>query len=107
MEKARFIHTGVGEERSVDRLKHQAISHFGKVDIVINNATVVPLGATWEVPVGDWDTSYRVNLRDPVHLGDTLDAEMQETGISAVTIGPGFVPTRTAVDSITWLTAGR
>ena len=135
-----FIHTDVGDERSVTHLKRQVLSHFNAVDIVINNATLAPLGAVWDTPIQDWDSSYRVNLRGPVllaraflpgmlarnsgvficvsslgtaymgayealkaaqvHLGNTLDAELQGSGVSAFTIGPGFVPTQTALDSI-------
>jgi NAD(P)-dependent dehydrogenase (short-subunit alcohol dehydrogenase family) len=140
-----FIHTDVGDERTVDRLKRQAISRFDRVDIVINNATLAPLGAVWETTLDKWDASYRVNLRGPVllarafipgmltrkrgvyvcvsslgtaymgayeaikaaqvHLANTLDAELQDSGVSAFTIGPGFVPTRTALDSIQRLAA--
>lgn len=135
-----FIHTDVGDERSVGNLKRQVLSRLSTVDIVINNATLAPLGAVWDTPIRDWDTSYQVNLRGPVllaraflpgmlardsgvficvsslgtafmgayealkaaqvHLGNTLDAELQGTGVSAFTIGPGFVPTQTAFDSI-------
>ncbi|MGW8251774.1 MAG: SDR family oxidoreductase [Anaerolineales bacterium] len=135
-----FIRTDVGDEGSVEHLKRQAVSHFERVDIVINNATLAPLGAAWQAQVEDWDASYRVNLRGPVllarafipdmlarkrgafvcvsslgtaymgayesikaaqvHLANTLDAELQDSGVSAFTIGPGFVPTQTALDSI-------
>ena len=140
-----FINTDVGDGRSIERLRRQVFSHLSSVDIVINNATLAPLGAVWDTPIQDWDSSYRVNLRGPVllarsflpgmlarnsgvficvsslgtafmgayealkaaqvHLGNTLDAELQGTGVSAFTIGPGFVPTQTALDSIPRLAA--
>ena len=40
-----------------------------------------------------------------VHLGTTLDAELENTGVSAFTIGPGFVPTETALSAIPKLAA--
>jgi NAD(P)-dependent dehydrogenase (short-subunit alcohol dehydrogenase family) len=142
---ALFVHTDVGDERSVKMLKNKSISTYDKVDIIINNATVAPLGAIVDVPIRDWDTSYHVNLRAPtlfarefipdmirreqgvfvcvsslgqefmaayealkaaqVHLGSTLAAELEGTGVSAFTIGPGYVPTQTAVQSIPKLAA--
>ena len=63
-----FAPTDVGDERSIERLRREAHRRYGKVDIVINNATVAPLGAVKDVPVEDWDTSYRVNLRGPTLL---------------------------------------
>jgi NAD(P)-dependent dehydrogenase (short-subunit alcohol dehydrogenase family) len=128
-----FIQTDVGNERSVNRLARQM---HGKVDIVLNNATIGPLGAVQEVPIEDWDASYRVNLRGPVllaqaflpgmlerdygvfvcvssvgmaymgayeifktaqvELANTLDAELEGTGVIVFTIGPGVAPTATA-----------
>ena len=139
-DSAFFIQTDVGEERSITNLHKQALRHYGQVDIVINNATVASLGAVKDVPIQDWDCSYRVNLRGPVllariflpammerkygvfvcvsslgtaymgayeamkaaqvHLGSTLDAELENSGVCAFTIGPGFVPTHTAMSAV-------
>ena len=63
---ALFVHTNVGDEQSIRYLAIQSINQFGKVDIVINNATIARLGLVVDVPIEDWDASYRVNLRGPV-----------------------------------------
>ena len=137
---ALFVHTNVGDEQSIRYLANQSINQFGKVDIVINNATIARLGLVVDVPIEDWDASYRVNLRGPVlmaraflpgmlerdsgvfvnvsstgtafmgayetfkaaqvHLTNTLDAELEGTGVVAFTIGPGLVPTETATIAI-------
>lgn len=137
---ALFIQTDVGDERSVRRLGEGAIRSLGGIDIVLNNATIAPLGAVKDLPILDWDASYRVNLRGPVllarvflpgmiarhrgafvcvsstgmaymaayesmkaaqvHLASTLASELEGSGVSAFTIGPGFAPTRTAASSI-------
>jgi NAD(P)-dependent dehydrogenase (short-subunit alcohol dehydrogenase family) len=131
-----FILTDVGDEASVQSLHDQAVKRFGKVDAVLNNATIAVLGLVKDVPIEKWDASYRVNLRGPVllaraflpgmierkhgvfvcvssvgtaflggyetfkaaqvHLANTLDAELEGTGVIAFTIGPGLVPTETA-----------
>jgi NAD(P)-dependent dehydrogenase (short-subunit alcohol dehydrogenase family) len=66
--RAYFIHTDVGEPRSVHRLTDQALRRFKRVDIVLNNATVAPLGSVKDSSIRDWDNSYQVNLRGPVLL---------------------------------------
>ncbi len=139
-DSAFFVATDVGDEGSVRKLAKAAFRQYGKVDIVINNATLAALGAVKDVPIRDWDASYRVNLRGPVllaraflpgmlerksgvfvcvssvgtaftgayeaikaaqvHLGNTLDAELEGSGVYAFTIGPGFVPTRTALSAV-------
>ena len=73
-----FIQTDVGDERSVANMANQALNKFGKVDIVINNATVTPMGAVKDTPIKDWDYSYRVNLRGPVLLAQAFLPGMLE-----------------------------
>ncbi len=135
-----FIRTDVGDHDSVQTLYQEAVRSFGKVDVVINNATIATLGMVKDLPIEQWDQSYRVNLRGPVlmaqkflpdmiarkhgvfvcvsskgtaylggyetfkaaqvHLSDTLDVELEGTGVIAYTIGPGLVPTETAVEAV-------
>ncbi len=141
--RALFVATDVGEEASVQNLYNESTRHFGKVDVVLNNATIATLGKVTDLPIEEWDKSYRVNLRGPVlmakaflpdmlkrdhgvfvcvsskgtafmgsyetfkaaqlHLGDTLDAELEGTGVIAYTIGPGLIPTETAQKAIAQL----
>jgi NAD(P)-dependent dehydrogenase (short-subunit alcohol dehydrogenase family) len=135
-----FVQTDVGDEASVSELAARATRRFGKVDAVINNATIAVLGTVKDLPIDKWDASYRVNLRGPVlmaraflpgmlgrrhgaivcvsskgpaflggyetfkaaqvHLADTLDAELEGTGVYAFTIGPGLVPTDTLLKAV-------
>lgn len=135
-----FVETDVGDERSVARLARRVLRMHGRVDAVINNATVAPVGAVADVPIAEWDTSYHVNLRGPVlmaraflpgmlardsgvflcvssvgdkfmgpyeslktaqvHLGNTLAAELEGTGVIAFTLGPGLILTDTARSQI-------
>ncbi len=135
-----FIQTDVGDTKSVRNLAKKTLHTHGKVDIVIHNATITPLGAVKDVPVRKWDQSYAVNLRGPVlltqaflpgmlerdygvlvsvsstglaymgayeifkaaqvNLANTLDAELEGTGVITFTIGPGMAPTQTALTAI-------
>lgn len=62
------VPTDVGNEAAVARLADRVAERFGQVDVVINNATVTPMGAVWDVAIDQWDYSYGVNLRGPVLL---------------------------------------
>jgi NAD(P)-dependent dehydrogenase (short-subunit alcohol dehydrogenase family) len=139
-QRVMFVPTDVGDEASVHELAAQAIRRFGKVDVVINNATIAVLGTVKDLPIEKWDASYRVNLRGPVlmaraflpdmigrhhgvfvcvsstgtaflggyetfkaaqvHLANTLEAELEGSGVFAYTIGPGLVPTETASKAV-------
>ncbi len=73
-----FVQTDVGDPESIQALKMAALERFGQVDIVINNATITPMGAVQDVPIEDWDTSYHVNLRGPVLIGQAFLPAMIE-----------------------------
>jgi NAD(P)-dependent dehydrogenase (short-subunit alcohol dehydrogenase family) len=67
-----FIQTDVGDEASVRNLYHLALLAFGKVDAVINNATIAVLGQVKDLPIEAWDKSYHVNLRGPVLMAQAF-----------------------------------
>ena len=73
-----FVATDVGEEGSVRNLYNLAVLAFGKVDAVINNATIAVLGKVTDVPIEEWDRSYHVNLRGPVLMARTFLPDMIE-----------------------------
>jgi len=71
-----FVSTDVGDEASVQELYNRAVLGFGKVDAVINNATIAVLGKVVDLPIEQWDASYRVNLRGPVLMARTFLPDM-------------------------------
>jgi NAD(P)-dependent dehydrogenase (short-subunit alcohol dehydrogenase family) len=73
-----FVNTNVGEEASVRNLYNLAVLAFGKVDAVINNATIAVLGKVTDVPIEEWDKSYHVNLRGPVLMAKAFVPDMIE-----------------------------
>ncbi len=93
--RALFVQTDVGDEQSVSQLSERAISWAGKVDIVINNATLAPLGAVKDVPIDIWDTSYRANLRGPVLMAQVFLPAMATRGegvfICVTSKGSGYM----------------
>jgi NAD(P)-dependent dehydrogenase (short-subunit alcohol dehydrogenase family) len=70
--RALFLRTDVGDEDSVASLAVGTKRAFGPATIVINNATIFPMGPVTEVPIEGWDRSYRVNLRGPVLMARTF-----------------------------------
>ncbi|HLI79036.1 MAG TPA: SDR family oxidoreductase [Candidatus Binataceae bacterium] len=68
-EQARFIRTDVAKEAEVAAMIDLAMSDFGRVDIVFNNAGVGgALGPIWDVEVSEWDYTFDV-LAKGVFLG--------------------------------------
>jgi NAD(P)-dependent dehydrogenase (short-subunit alcohol dehydrogenase family) len=75
-ERVLFVHTDVGDEASVKKLYNLSNMAFGKVDAVINNATIAVLGQVKDLPIEEWDKSYHVNLRGPVLMAKTFLPDM-------------------------------
>ena len=75
-----FVNTDVGDEESVNNLYKLSIIAFGKVDAVINNATIAVLGQVKDLPIDAWDKSYHVNLRGPVLMAKTFLPDMIRRG---------------------------
>ena len=71
-----FVATDVGDEASVNNLYTLSVLAFGKVDAVINNATIAVLGEVKDIPIEEWDRSYHVNLRGPVLMARTFLPDM-------------------------------
>jgi NAD(P)-dependent dehydrogenase (short-subunit alcohol dehydrogenase family) len=76
--RVKFIKTDVGRQASVQNLARKSREAFDRVDILINNAAIAPLGKIVETPIRIWDDSYRVNLRGPVMLIQQFLPEMYD-----------------------------
>jgi len=67
--QSRFIRIDVAKEAEVAAMIDLALSDFGRVDIVFNNAGVGgALGPIWDLEVGEWDYTFDV-LAKGVFLG--------------------------------------
>jgi len=75
-ERVLFVTTDVGDEASIKELYKLSVLAFGKVDAVINNATIAVLGNVVDLPIESWDRSYHVNLRGPVLMAKTFLPDM-------------------------------
>jgi NAD(P)-dependent dehydrogenase (short-subunit alcohol dehydrogenase family) len=68
-DKARFIRTDVAKEPDIAAMIAMAVSEFGRLDIVFNNAGVGGvLGPVWDIEVEEWDYTFDV-LAKGVFLG--------------------------------------
>ncbi|WP_017378886.1 SDR family NAD(P)-dependent oxidoreductase [Paenisporosarcina sp. TG-14] len=58
-----FIKTDVRKEEDVKRLMEQAITKFGRIDILINNAGKSDFKPLFELSITEWDDLINTNLR--------------------------------------------
>jgi len=53
------------DEQSIQRTIQQARQHFGRIDLLINNAGVFQTARLEEISVEQWDEAFGVNVRAP------------------------------------------
>jgi len=75
-----FYQINISDEKQVDELYKYIMERYNHIDVLINNATVVPMGAIEKVSISNWDASYAVNLRGPVLLTQKFLPTMKNTG---------------------------
>lgn len=61
--KALAIPTDVTQRDQVKKLVDSAVEQFGKVDVILNNAGVMPLSPIDRLKVDEWDTMVDVNIK--------------------------------------------
>ena len=64
--EATFILGDVSEKSSADEIVGEAITRYGKLNVLVNNAGIAQMAATgrsWDAPEEQWDRVIKVNLR--------------------------------------------
>ncbi|MFI7008168.1 SDR family NAD(P)-dependent oxidoreductase [Streptomyces sp. NPDC050145] len=54
--------TDVSDPASVEALAERAYARFGSVDLLLNNAGIMAMGYSWEIPAERWDAALRINV---------------------------------------------
>ncbi len=81
-----FFQMDISDEKHIDKLYLYIMEKYTQLDVIINNAAVVPMGAIKKVPISDWDLSYAVNLRGPILLLQKFLPSMKSAGGTIVFI---------------------
>ncbi|HEX9879992.1 MAG TPA: SDR family oxidoreductase [Candidatus Binatia bacterium] len=82
--EALVIPADLTRDEEMDRLVEQAVSAWGPVDILINNAGWGQTASVVKSRVSDWDRTFQVNLRAPYVLSRLVLPAMLEKGDGAV-----------------------
>ncbi|MGY8990069.1 MAG: SDR family NAD(P)-dependent oxidoreductase [Rhodospirillales bacterium] len=70
----------MGKREDVERLAKEAIDHFGKVDVLINNAAIRPHSPIFEMDEAEWDNVMTTNLQSVFWLIRACCPGMVERG---------------------------
>jgi meso-butanediol dehydrogenase / (S,S)-butanediol dehydrogenase / diacetyl reductase len=61
--EAAFCYTDVSKARDVENMVEAALRHYGKIDVLLNNAAVQIMAKLVETKEEDWDRIHSVNLK--------------------------------------------
>lgn len=98
-ETAKFTATDVSKRDDVLSLVNQTNDAFGQVDVLINNAGIMPISLYASRKVGDWDKMIDVNLKGTLYGIDAVLPQMIErqsghiinvASIAGLQTGPAF-----------------
>ena len=72
-------HTGKAED--IEALVQKAVSHFGKVDVLVNNAATNPyFGPMLDIEDGAWEKTFEVNVKGYFLMARGVIRHLQERG---------------------------
>ena len=109
------VRTDVRYAEQVNDLAVATLHHFGRVDVVANNAGVVALGFTWEIEDSDWDWVLGVNLRGVInglrafvpHLISQNSGHVVNTAsMAGISVMPGIAPYLASKHAVVALSEG-
>jgi NAD(P)-dependent dehydrogenase (short-subunit alcohol dehydrogenase family) len=61
--QALVVPTDIRHEESVRNLAEQALAHFGRIDILVNNTGITgPTAPLWEITRAEWEETFAVNV---------------------------------------------
>lgn len=77
---ARYVVTDVSKRADLDRLVRYTIDEFGQVDVLFNNAGIMPLSFFDEGLVDEWDKMIDINIKGVLYGINAVLPHMLERG---------------------------
>ena len=65
--RAKAVTTDVADKAQVGRLVDAAVAEFGRIDVMLNNAGLMPLAPLEQLKADEWDRMIDVNLKGTLH----------------------------------------
>jgi NADP-dependent 3-hydroxy acid dehydrogenase YdfG len=65
--KAKAVMTDVADKAQVGTLVDAAVAEFGRIDVMLNNAGLMPLAPLEQLKADEWDRMIDVNLKGTLH----------------------------------------
>jgi len=80
----------VADISSIQDMTGQVSDHWGRIDILVNNAAIQPPGANADITAKHWELQYRVNVHGPFHcIRSVLPAMSEQKRGNIINISSG------------------
>ncbi len=77
---AEYIVTDVSSKEQVDRMVQYSLSTFSRIDVLINNAGIMPISLFASNQIEAWDKCININLKGPIYGIASVINKMYEQG---------------------------
>ena len=84
--RALAVRADVSVKADVDRMVDAASAHFGRIDVVVNNAARFDSAPVLEITEAEWDRVLAVNLKGPFMVSQAAAPLLTEAGGAIVNI---------------------
>jgi NAD(P)-dependent dehydrogenase (short-subunit alcohol dehydrogenase family) len=74
------LHCDIASDESVASARTEVLNRFGRVDILINNAGVLPVGAFENTPIAEWERVMQINFISVVRCTQAFLPELLASG---------------------------
>jgi len=81
--EAKFVPADISKEADAKRIAEEAIRHFGKIDILVNNAAIFVLKG-FDATLEEWQRSLGVNVIGTSMVAKYASEKMKESGGGAI-----------------------
>lgn len=68
----------VGDKKSVEEMMAEAVRHFGKIDVLLNGAGIMPRHPVKDITEEEWDRVIRINLKGVFLCSQAVARHMSE-----------------------------
>lgn len=111
--KAMAMPVEIRDSAQIKQFVQKTVEYFGKIDVVINSASIWLKAPFLEITEADWDLAMDVNLKGPFLMAQAVAPHMLKQGnglvinitdLSAYQLWPGYAHHGVSKAGLAWLT---
>jgi len=77
---ALVLSADVSKKDDIERVVESTVSHFGSLNVLLNNAGVLHIGTAEQITEAQWDETFNINVRGPWLLSRAVLPAMRKAG---------------------------